>query len=108
MYSANGVEHQKCEQKLDEACIEYAKWLGLSLVSCARDSYDEEYISSDVSNQYEMSISQNIKLYNKTLVSKAGMAPYEYVDMGDGMTQGKYKIKDEGYGGLIYLYERGD
>jgi len=41
------------------------------------------------------------------LISKDSLAPYEYVDMGHGLTKGKYEIKGDVDESLLYLYEKG-
>ena len=84
LYKATGVDDSVIDT-INERCIDYAKWLGVSLV-CVDSKSNEKYLG--------------------TLVSKGGQAPAEYVD---ALRQGV--LEEEGYEiqslELAYLYKEG-
>lgn len=82
LYKVNGVD-DKILLALNKECIDYAKWLGVSLVC--------EDANALIN-------------YDMTLVSYGGNAKYEYVDIARKLfdTSGEYVVSNDK---LVYLYK---
>lgn len=85
MYKSVDTKDDAIEE-LNKRCIDYAKWLGVSLVC------------DDALN-----LNRNIK-YKGTLESKKGQVPFEYVDSMRGVYVGTEGYDVENWS-LIYLYK---
>ena len=80
-------------KQLDAKCIEYAKWLGVSLV---REKPEKGQVFDN-----DLDLKQQ-EIFKDGLVCKKGLAPYEYVDSANKYYEGvPYEISNE----LIYLYK---
>ena len=85
MYAATGVD-ESIINEIDERCIDYAKWLGTSLVC-------DDILNEDAKEKF-----------NGVLEAKPGQAPFEYVDSIRGVCTGTEGYEVEGWS-LRYLYK---
>jgi len=96
LYKANGVS-DNVEDELENMCIEYAKWLGVSLI-CEKD-FEKMAQNMEIFNKYSMK-----ETYTGVLLSKSCIAPYEYTDMGLGdIGDGFFEVEGDQ---LVYLYKK--
>ena len=85
MYTATDVDDSILDE-INERCIDYAKYLGVSLVC------------DDILNE------ETKERFSGVLESKKGQVPYEYVDSIRGVCTGAEGYEVEGWS-LLYLYK---
>lgn len=86
MYKRNGISEDYVD-KLKKRCVEYAKWLNVSLI-------------------YEDKSANPNKKYTVGLLSKSSIAPYEYFDIGGYVANNNMEQHEFINMNLVYLYKK--